>query len=59
MNNGQKEREMGTGNKVQSFVFLQLKDYFEQDCCQLWKSIFYGKNMPVTMDLQELSQCVL
>lgn len=29
MDNGQKEREIGTRNKVQSFVFLQLKDAFE------------------------------
>lgn len=60
MDNGQKEREIGTGNKVQSFVFPQLKDAFEQDCCQLWKTIFLWKKiMPVTTELQELSQCVL
>lgn len=40
VDNGQKEREIETGNKVQSFVFLQLRDAFEQDCCQLWKTIF-------------------
>lgn len=43
MDNGQKERETGAGDKVQSFVFLQLKDAFEQDCCQLWKTIFLWK----------------
>lgn len=50
------EREIWTGNKVQSFVFPRLKNAFEQDCCQLWKTIFLWKK--IAKDLQELRQCV-
>lgn len=39
----ERERKIWTRNKVQSFVFLQLKDALEQDCCQLWKTIFLWK----------------
>jgi len=43
VDNGQKEREIATGNQAQSFVLLQLIDAFEQDCCQMWKTIFLWK----------------
>lgn len=54
-----KRGKQGLEIKYSLLYFYSSKMLLNRTAANCGKPSFYGKNMPVTTDLQELSQCVL